>query len=303
MVEGNVAVQPLFFGNVIIVGQPDAILVIRAVYVGDMDVFDRFLRCQKTDGAVTVLSENTVDLDIGDIAERALVRVERDEIVVAGALQIADHAEMTVSVKMQAVHIDRRRISEIIIEGDIFHREIRNLTEGRSEIRGVFDGQRGHFEADDFIEIYTVAPELGNGVILGLNRVGILLHIVAIPNTSRDFNIAGGLCVGIRGEKARFPGSGTFLDGNVGILLQFVFEHEAIGSGRQTDLRKARKDQLEVGRQFQRRGDQIMVLRNGQLQLSGRSVDQLLDRRGVVVNTVSVKRIHKRILRKNIKLK
>ena len=99
------------------------------------------------------LGENTVDRDIGDGAERALVRVERDEIVVASALQIADRAEMAVAVKMQAVHIDRKGISEIIVEGDILHCEIGNLPEGGAEIRGVLDRQRGHFKSDDLIEI------------------------------------------------------------------------------------------------------------------------------------------------------
>ena len=128
---------------------------------------------------MAILGVDAVDGDVGAISTAALVGIDGNEIVVATTLQVLYHAEMTVSVEMHTVKIDRIGVSEIVVENYIFNRKIGYSVVCRTVVNGVLEGHIGHSQPLNTVEEHTVARIAVGLENTGLLRVSKLIHIVA----------------------------------------------------------------------------------------------------------------------------
>ena len=121
--DGDI-VKPRLSGAVVMVGNNDGVVSIRAVHAVDMDVAHRviFTR-QKTDCGIPVSCRDVADANIFDIAEcdfrmRFIVRSHADHIVVGRTAQIFDYAVESGTIDMHAVGCTEM---PIIIKKEIAH--------------------------------------------------------------------------------------------------------------------------------------------------------------------------------------
>ena len=189
----------------------DTVLIIASENVGDGDVSDLVIHRQKAHGAVAVFREKPVDLNVGNIAARALVRVQRNQIVVARALEVSEHAVVAVSVKVDTVHIRGDRISEIEIKNDVFDREVRARVDHNGVIGRILDRQIGDAEALHVIEKHRVTKIAVLLKLPRVDRVLPLIHIIEIPDSALDLEIVTGMLRIGRKQIVKTPQALAFL--------------------------------------------------------------------------------------------
>ena len=173
----------------VVLRKADAVLVICAEYIGYGDVSDLVVHRQKANGAVTVLCENAVNLNVGDVATRALVRVERNKVVIARALKVANDTVMAISVEVDAVHIRGDRIAEIEVKNDVFDGKVRTRVNHYGIIGRILDGHIGYFEALDIVEKHHMTKVAVLFKFPCINGIWALVQIVEIPDTALDFKV------------------------------------------------------------------------------------------------------------------
>ena len=198
---------------------------------------------------------------------------------------------------MDAVHIHSVGIAGVEVKVDILDREVASAVNVDGVVGGVLEDHVGKAEIAHVVKQHAVPDELLAPVILmRLQRIGQLVHVVAVPDATLDLKIAarirrvGGKLVHIIPQKARFFGNivcqtlGGLFDG-------LIAQHQAVSVVCQTDLRKARQLQLEVRGDHQRIADEIEYLGRGQRDFAHAAVDHFLYRGIVVVYAVTVKNI------------
>ena len=147
--------------------------------------------------------------------------------------QFTDDSVMTVSVNVDAVHIDGIGIAFVEIEGNALDREIGNLIEGNCILRGILHRKIADFEILYVIEKHSAAIEFTNAKILGLLGIGDLLHIVAVPNSAAKLNVfargIGGIIVDVSPEVSCERKFINIIVHTLGIIgNHFVFNHHAV---------------------------------------------------------------------------
>ena len=157
-----------------LVGEAHAILEIGAVDIVDVDVFNDIPAGEQSYGAVAVFGPDAADLNVGDGAVGALVGVEGDGVVVAGALEVADNAEAAVAVEVDTVHVHGHGIAMVKVKVNVFHREILNAVKGGRKVNGIFQGEIRELKALDGIKNHAKADITLGLINLGPQGVGIL---------------------------------------------------------------------------------------------------------------------------------
>lgn len=124
----------------------------------------------------------------------------------------------------------------------------------------------------------------------GLDGIGFLVLVVEIPDATLNLKIMASMRPGSRKT--------TVIEHiGIGFIPQngLILEHEAVGTVRQADDCVAGQLQLEVGGDGERFGNQIVLFRHGQGDLTSPAVDALLDCRGIIVDPVAIKCVLKHI--------
>ena len=124
-----------------LVGEAHAILEIGAVDIVDVDVFNDIPAGEQSYGAVAVFGPDAADLNVGDGAVGALVGVEGDGVVVAGALEVADNAEAAVAVEVDAVHVHGHGVTVVEVEVYVFNGEVFDSVQGGGKVDGILQSE------------------------------------------------------------------------------------------------------------------------------------------------------------------
>ena len=128
------------------------------------------------------------------------MRIECDKVIVARALQVADHTVMTVAIQMDAVHIGGDGVSVIEVENNILDGEVGADVNHHAIIGRVLEGKVRDTETAYVIEEHRVSEVAILPEISGVDGIRALIPIVEVPDTALDFEIVTGV-LRIGGQK------------------------------------------------------------------------------------------------------
>ena len=266
----------------------NAVDVVGAEDIGDADIGDGGLIGEQTDGAVRAFGPNSVHHYIVYRAVYVVVGGQRDEVVVAGALQVPDKPVAAAALKMHPVHIPQLRTALGVVKADVFHGEILDERELRAVDHRIAYGHVPQREAPDAVEAQAVSAIGVEIEPFGAVKPGTLAQIAV---KQAGDGVGEVVRIGPLSAVIHVPYSSGDTDIPVPLPLSGVFQHRAVAPGGQPDEREAVEPQLLTGVYQQRASDKIVFLRRRKIDKTPAGIQQLLYRGRVVVNAVSIKRI------------
>ena len=199
----------------VILGEFERVRIVGAEHIGDGYIAHARHRGQQADRAKAVCREDAVHRHGFDGAGCHVVGVERQQVVVGRALQVADHAELAGPVQVYAVHVDAVRPGALVVEPDVLDGEVGQAAALNAVRHGIAHRHVPDFQPPDAVKLdgaaqervemvprlepfgaVTVVPVFFVGVFrirceFGMKRVCALVHVIHVPDSADQADVVG----------------------------------------------------------------------------------------------------------------